>query len=392
MAATLQDVRQIVAMVSELGPERFRLETCPTTRVARERLAREPVDVVVVLIESENDWSRLTEIRPEAYGLPIVVLSRGGSGVSSAALLPIRGESRDYLVKRGPASEVIARGLLLAVERRQEEEIRQAREAVDEALRAGRRSTAVLGHEIHGAIATVVGFTELLLDSDLDEGQRALAERLHRAAVGLNDLSCDLFDLSFLEAGAETPRRLEFDLRDLIVEVVDSCEPDAAKKGLRLDLEMHPPLPRRVVGDPVRLRQILVNLVGNAIKFTERGLVSVHVAPDVICGQVWFAVTDSGIGIPEDRQEAVFEMFAQSDPSIRERFGGTGIGLALCKSFVERMDGRIWVESEVGTGSSFQFTVVLPAARRMPELETVPALTDSGSHLPFAASAPASER
>jgi two-component system, sensor histidine kinase and response regulator len=207
--------------------------------------------------------------------------------------------------------------------------------------------------------------TALLLDSTLTAEQREYAETVHRSGEALLAIINDILDFSKIEAGRLELEPVPFGLRETLAETLKSVAPLAHGKGLELAYEVRPDVPDDLVGDTGRLAQVVLNLVGNAIKFTERGEVAVRVdavaiGPEAV--ELRVAVQDTGIGIPPDKRDLIFDAFAQADASTTRRFGGTGLGLAICRRLVEQMQGRIWLESEVGRGSTFLFTVRLPRA------------------------------
>ncbi|MDJ0936874.1 MAG: response regulator [Kiloniellales bacterium] len=256
--------------------------------------------------------------------------------------------------------------------KRQAEEITKARIAAEDASRAKSSFLARMSHEIRTPMIGVLGMTDLLGRTELAERQHRLVGILRQSAETLLSIINDILDFSRIEAGKLVLDRIEFELRELVADVAELLAEPAQSKALEIVYALDEAVPEWVVGDPHRLRQVLMNLIGNAIKFTEEGEVEVKVALEGTAEDgvvLMFRVRDTGIGIDLDKRTDLFEAFEQADGSISRRYGGTGLGLSIARQLVAMMGGQMGVESETGGGSTFWFTVTLgrgceePAAR-----------------------------
>jgi len=249
--------------------------------------------------------------------------------------------------------------------------LRRAKEAAEESARAKGIFLATMSHELRTPMNGVLGCTQLLKDTSLTDQQRELIETMHRSSEALLTLVNDILDFSKIEAGKMTLEVANVNLRALIRDVTTLTEGLAAHKGLTVSIEIDADVPEEFRGDPIRLRQILFNLVGNAIKFTKQGGVTIAVAvksrlpenPDTVVLQ--WSVRDTGIGLTSEQQAQLFRAYAQAEASTARRFGGTGLGLMICRQLVELMGGTISVCSQFGEGSTFSYTTnLLPAILR----------------------------
>jgi CheY-like chemotaxis protein/HPt (histidine-containing phosphotransfer) domain-containing protein len=359
-----------------LKPDQVDLATAESTDVALERLGQEHFDLLLLDLglPGSDGFELLESLKSDEHlrETPIIILTANASAADKVRAFDLG--AVDYITKPFELAELRARVRSALKVRRLQRELIAANHTLDsariaavEAAEGKAEFLATMSHEIRTPMNGVIAMTSLLMQTDLASDQRDFVETIRSSGESLLTIIDDILHFSKLESGKMELEQRPMDLRHCAEETLDLLAARAAEKNLDLVLDIEPSTPTQVVGDGTRIRQIILNLVNNAIKFTVAGSVSIHVtsrAPEAghgpsVVREFLVSVRDTGIGIPADKLGRLFRSFSQVDSSINRQYGGTGLGLAISKGLVELMGGRVWVESAEGAGSTFHFTLHL---------------------------------
>ena len=310
----------------------------------------------VFFLDCEANWEGQSDVWTEAAAEGEIYLQATATTQDARKYLAIRALPQALFTY-----QQLAHDFELEKEKveRLSQELEIKRQEAERATQAKSDFLATMSHEIRTPLNAIIGMADVLSATTLSTEQKKCVDVFQRNGVGLLNLINDILDLSKVESGRVDLEATDMDLREVIARAMEVVEARATAKGLWLRQQITPGVPFYLIGDPNRLRQVIINLLGNSIKFTDKGGLEVRVTTDPDDdrpGRLRFAIIDTGIGIPADKRELIFESFSQADSSTTRKYGGTGLGLTISRQLVELMGGRIWVESEVGLGSTFLFT------------------------------------
>ncbi len=369
-------------VISDIKQSNYSLDWAPNFTEGLSRLLAGPYDVCLIdySLGSRTGLELIKQAVRNGCKTPMIMLT--GMSDHETDIRSMKAGACDYLVKDKIDASVLERSIRYAIQRAEllkhlesfTGELKEAKEAAETSNRAKSQFLARMSHEIRTPLNIILGMVDQLEETNLNDRQREYLSMLQNSGCHLLNLINEILDLSKVEAGELKLSACKFNLVELVEQTCVTMAQEAARKNIGFFIRTDPELwPVKVFGDPDRLKQILINLIGNAVKFTEAGEVRVYLEKadetTELCEshgdktEIKICVEDTGIGIPEEEQQGIFESFTQADESITRRFGGTGLGLAITKSLVELMGGRIWVESAPGAGSRFQFTAPMKIVR-----------------------------
>jgi len=318
----------------------------------------------ISLLDSDQSWAiqlGLGEVKPHSLFYFPLELKGECVGVLQLVLLKPLTEAEQEWLEQAADSIAVSSQLAQDIEKRErvEQELLVAKETADSASEAKSSFLANMSHEIRTPMNAIIGMSDLALKTELNRKQRNYIEKVHRSANALLGIINDILDFSKIEAGKLDMEKINFRVEDVLADLTNLVGLKAEERGLELLFDLSPDVPVALVGDPLRLGQILVNLGNNAVKFTEQGEIVVRIrlleqTDDQVC--LKFSISDTGLGMTEEQQQRLFQSFSQADTSTTRRFGGTGLGLTISLRLTEMMGGKIWVESKPGEGSTFHFT------------------------------------